>query len=156
MCMLIHIQILLKILMAKHFLKCCYVILCSFSLDHGVIRNDRVFDAMLATDRALYSTDHPYADSPQSIGTHFSHTHTTVNSRWLKTKWPCIEDLYDCYSMMTFLYHRVPSNYQCTTYGEQKTCMFLDIMYLPNWGSCFHLTFVLSVDLTARTCFGAA
>lgn len=36
--------------------------------DHGVIRSDRVFDAMLATDRGLYSTDHPYADSPQSIG----------------------------------------------------------------------------------------
>ncbi|XP_028995644.1 l-isoaspartyl protein carboxyl methyltransferase, like [Betta splendens] len=36
--------------------------------DHGVIRSDRVFDAMLATDRGIYSRDHPYADSPQSIG----------------------------------------------------------------------------------------
>lgn len=36
--------------------------------DHGVIRSDRVFDAMLATDRGLYSRDYPYADSPQSIG----------------------------------------------------------------------------------------
>lgn len=36
--------------------------------DHGVIKHDRVFDAMLATDRGLYSTDYPYADSPQSIG----------------------------------------------------------------------------------------
>ncbi|XP_058472172.1 l-isoaspartyl protein carboxyl methyltransferase, like isoform X2 [Solea solea] len=36
--------------------------------DHGVIRNDRVFDAMLSTDRALYSRDYPYTDSPQSIG----------------------------------------------------------------------------------------
>lgn len=36
--------------------------------DHGVIRSDRVFDAMLATDRGIYSTDYPYADSPQSIG----------------------------------------------------------------------------------------
>ncbi|XP_056152036.1 l-isoaspartyl protein carboxyl methyltransferase, like [Lampris incognitus] len=36
--------------------------------DHGVIRNDRVYEAMLATDRGLYSKDHPYADSPQSIG----------------------------------------------------------------------------------------
>uniref|UniRef100_H3DIX2 Protein-L-isoaspartate O-methyltransferase n=2 Tax=Tetraodon nigroviridis TaxID=99883 RepID=H3DIX2_TETNG len=36
--------------------------------DHGVIRSDRVFDAMLATDRGLYSSDYPYADSPQSIG----------------------------------------------------------------------------------------
>ncbi|XP_028293588.1 l-isoaspartyl protein carboxyl methyltransferase, like isoform X1 [Gouania willdenowi] len=36
--------------------------------DHGVIRSDRVFEAMLNTDRGLYSTDYPYADSPQSIG----------------------------------------------------------------------------------------
>uniref|UniRef100_A0A672IH68 Protein-L-isoaspartate O-methyltransferase n=1 Tax=Salarias fasciatus TaxID=181472 RepID=A0A672IH68_SALFA len=42
--------------------------------DHGVIRSDRVFDAMLATDRGLYSRDYPYADSPQSIGTRL-HAH---------------------------------------------------------------------------------
>ncbi|XP_054867314.1 serine/threonine-protein kinase N1-like [Amphiprion ocellaris] len=36
--------------------------------DHGVIRDDRVFNAMLATDRGIYSRDYPYADSPQSIG----------------------------------------------------------------------------------------
>lgn len=36
--------------------------------DHGVIHSDRVFSAMLATDRAIYSKDYPYADSPQSIG----------------------------------------------------------------------------------------
>ncbi|KAM4625162.1 l-isoaspartyl protein carboxyl methyltransferase, like isoform 3-T3 [Polymixia lowei] len=36
--------------------------------DHGVIRSDRVFEAMLATDRGLYSKDYPYADTPQSIG----------------------------------------------------------------------------------------
>lgn len=36
--------------------------------DHTVIRSDRVFDAMLATDRGIYSSDYPYADSPQSIG----------------------------------------------------------------------------------------
>uniref|UniRef100_A0A674MN08 Protein-L-isoaspartate O-methyltransferase n=1 Tax=Takifugu rubripes TaxID=31033 RepID=A0A674MN08_TAKRU len=36
--------------------------------DHGVIRSDRVFNAMLATDRGIYSADHPYADSPQPIG----------------------------------------------------------------------------------------
>lgn len=36
--------------------------------DHGVIKHDRVFEAMLATDRGLYSRDYPYADSPQSIG----------------------------------------------------------------------------------------
>lgn len=53
--------------------------------DHGVIRNDRVFDAMLATDRGLYSTDHPYADSPQSIGAHFSHTDFT-GSLYLATE----------------------------------------------------------------------
>lgn len=42
--------------------------------DHGVIRSDRVFNAMLATDRGLYSIDYPYADSPQSIGNNFSHS----------------------------------------------------------------------------------
>ncbi|XP_065144432.2 l-isoaspartyl protein carboxyl methyltransferase, like [Paramisgurnus dabryanus] len=36
--------------------------------DHGVIRSDRVFNAMLATDRGIYSRNHPYTDSPQSIG----------------------------------------------------------------------------------------
>ncbi|XP_019742827.1 l-isoaspartyl protein carboxyl methyltransferase, like [Hippocampus comes] len=36
--------------------------------EHGVIHSDRVFSAMLATDRAIYSRDYPYADSPQSIG----------------------------------------------------------------------------------------
>lgn len=36
--------------------------------DHGVIRSDRVFDAMLATDRGIYTRDYPYSDSPQSIG----------------------------------------------------------------------------------------
>ncbi|XP_014843344.1 PREDICTED: protein-L-isoaspartate(D-aspartate) O-methyltransferase-like isoform X1 [Poecilia mexicana] len=36
--------------------------------DHGIIRSDRVFDAMLSTDRGLYSRDYPYADSPQTIG----------------------------------------------------------------------------------------
>ncbi|XP_077395560.1 l-isoaspartyl protein carboxyl methyltransferase, like isoform X2 [Festucalex cinctus] len=36
--------------------------------DHGVIHSDRVFNAMLATDRGIYSRDYPYADSPQSIG----------------------------------------------------------------------------------------
>uniref|UniRef100_A0A4W5RL39 L-isoaspartyl protein carboxyl methyltransferase, like n=1 Tax=Hucho hucho TaxID=62062 RepID=A0A4W5RL39_9TELE len=41
----------------------------SVTCKHGVIRSDRVFDAMLATDRGIYSRDYPYADSPQSIGT---------------------------------------------------------------------------------------
>ncbi|KAK7904354.1 hypothetical protein WMY93_016961 [Mugilogobius chulae] len=36
--------------------------------DHGVIKHDRVFEAMLATDRGLYSREYPYADSPQSLG----------------------------------------------------------------------------------------
>ncbi|KAK0153049.1 Protein-L-isoaspartate(D-aspartate) O-methyltransferase [Merluccius polli] len=36
--------------------------------EHGVVRSDRVFDAMLATDRGLYSRNYAYADSPQSIG----------------------------------------------------------------------------------------
>uniref|UniRef100_A0A8B9KP00 Protein-L-isoaspartate O-methyltransferase n=1 Tax=Astyanax mexicanus TaxID=7994 RepID=A0A8B9KP00_ASTMX len=36
--------------------------------EHGVIRSDRVFEAMLATDRGIYSKDYPYTDSPQYIG----------------------------------------------------------------------------------------
>lgn len=36
--------------------------------DHKVIRTDRVFNAMLATDRGIYCRDYPYTDSPQSIG----------------------------------------------------------------------------------------
>lgn len=36
--------------------------------EHGVIRSDQVFEAMLATDRGTYSNDYPYEDSPQSIG----------------------------------------------------------------------------------------
>ncbi|XP_064193140.1 l-isoaspartyl protein carboxyl methyltransferase, like isoform X2 [Anguilla rostrata] len=38
------------------------------TVDHGVIKSDRVFDVMLATDRGMYSKDYPYVDSPQSIG----------------------------------------------------------------------------------------
>ncbi|XP_048831133.1 l-isoaspartyl protein carboxyl methyltransferase, like isoform X1 [Brienomyrus brachyistius] len=36
--------------------------------DNGVIKSDRVFEAMLATDRGFYATEHSYEDSPQSIG----------------------------------------------------------------------------------------
>lgn len=39
-----------------------------YMTEHGVIRSDRVFEAMLATDRGIYSRDNPYEDSPQSIG----------------------------------------------------------------------------------------
>lgn len=46
---------------------CDYFLFLSFK-DHGVIKSDRVFDAMLATDRGMYSKDYPYVDSPQSIG----------------------------------------------------------------------------------------
>lgn len=42
--------------------------MCLSVTDHGVIHSDRVFNAMLATDRGIYSRDRPYADSPQSIG----------------------------------------------------------------------------------------
>ncbi|XP_038638673.1 protein-L-isoaspartate(D-aspartate) O-methyltransferase-like [Scyliorhinus canicula] len=35
---------------------------------NGVIRTPRVFEAMVATDRALYCSQNAYMDSPQSIG----------------------------------------------------------------------------------------
>lgn len=56
----------------------CHCLLSS-SPDHGVIRSDRVFDAMLATDRGLYSIDYPYADSPQTIGFYFSCSSQTIS-----------------------------------------------------------------------------
>ncbi|KAK6481523.1 protein-L-isoaspartate(D-aspartate) O-methyltransferase-like [Huso huso] len=36
--------------------------------EHGVIRSQRVYEVMLATDRGHYITDLPYMDSPQPIG----------------------------------------------------------------------------------------
>lgn len=45
--------------------------------EHGVIRSDRVFEAMLATDRGIYSKDYPYEDSPQSIGVFSSVNNST-------------------------------------------------------------------------------
>lgn len=47
--------------------------MCLSVTDHGVIHSDRVFNAMLATDRGIYSRDRPYADSPQSIGDFLQH-----------------------------------------------------------------------------------
>lgn len=67
-----HIYIAVFLLHIFHISVQCYSLVI-LPPDHGVIRSNRVFDAMLATDRGLYSTDYPYADSPQSIGIHFSH-----------------------------------------------------------------------------------
>ncbi|MBN3278859.1 PIMT methyltransferase, partial [Polyodon spathula] len=36
--------------------------------EHGVIRSQRVYEVMLATDRGHYVSDLPYMDSPQPIG----------------------------------------------------------------------------------------
>lgn len=35
---------------------------------NGIIKTDKVFEVMLATDRAHYAKCNPYMDSPQSIG----------------------------------------------------------------------------------------
>ncbi|XP_030637289.1 protein-L-isoaspartate(D-aspartate) O-methyltransferase isoform X3 [Chanos chanos] len=35
---------------------------------NGIIKSDKVYEVMLATDRAHYSRCNPYMDSPQSIG----------------------------------------------------------------------------------------
>uniref|UniRef100_A0A7N5P1Q0 Protein-L-isoaspartate(D-aspartate) O-methyltransferase-like n=1 Tax=Ailuropoda melanoleuca TaxID=9646 RepID=A0A7N5P1Q0_AILME len=35
---------------------------------NGVIKSQRIFDVLLATDRAHYIKYFPYMDSPQSIG----------------------------------------------------------------------------------------
>ena len=36
--------------------------------ENGVIKSKRTFDAMVSIDRAFYSKNHPYQDSPQPIG----------------------------------------------------------------------------------------
>lgn len=56
--------------------------MCFSVTDHGVIHSDRVFNAMLATDRGIYSRDHPYADSPQSIGDFFQQQACCFQNRW--------------------------------------------------------------------------
>lgn len=35
---------------------------------NGIIKTDKVFEVMLATDRSHYAKSNPYMDSPQSIG----------------------------------------------------------------------------------------
>ncbi|KAH0622378.1 hypothetical protein JD844_024636 [Phrynosoma platyrhinos] len=39
-----------------------------FLTENGIIKSDRVFEVMLATDRCHYAKCNPYMDSPQSIG----------------------------------------------------------------------------------------
>uniref|UniRef100_A0A673CN57 Protein-L-isoaspartate(D-aspartate) O-methyltransferase n=1 Tax=Sphaeramia orbicularis TaxID=375764 RepID=A0A673CN57_9TELE len=34
---------------------------------NGIIKNDKVYEVMLATDRSHFSRCNPYMDSPQSI-----------------------------------------------------------------------------------------
>lgn len=43
--------------------------ICVLYPENGIIKSDRVYEVMLATDRAHYSKCNPYMDSPQSIGT---------------------------------------------------------------------------------------
>ncbi|MGH0185907.1 UNVERIFIED_CONTAM: hypothetical protein FKN15_019076 [Acipenser sinensis] len=47
--------------------QCCVMQILS-PAEHGVIRSQRVYEVMLATDRGHYITDLPYMDSPQPIG----------------------------------------------------------------------------------------
>lgn len=37
-------------------------------IENGIIKSDKVFEVMLATDRCHYAKYNPYMDSPQSIG----------------------------------------------------------------------------------------
>lgn len=39
------------------------------STENGIIKTDKVYEVMLATDRSHFSRCNPYMDSPQSIGT---------------------------------------------------------------------------------------
>ncbi|GLD49726.1 protein-L-isoaspartate(D-aspartate) O-methyltransferase isoform X1 [Lates japonicus] len=38
------------------------------TIENGIIKSDKVYEVMLATDRAHFSRCNPYMDSPQSIG----------------------------------------------------------------------------------------
>lgn len=38
-------------------------------VDAGIIKNQRVYEAMMTIDRGLYAPRYPYEDSPQTIGT---------------------------------------------------------------------------------------
>uniref|UniRef100_A0A673CN63 Protein-L-isoaspartate O-methyltransferase n=1 Tax=Sphaeramia orbicularis TaxID=375764 RepID=A0A673CN63_9TELE len=44
-------------------------------LENGIIKNDKVYEVMLATDRSHFSRCNPYMDSPQSIGTSAHHAY---------------------------------------------------------------------------------
>lgn len=44
-----------------------YLFNCLF-IENGIIKSDKVFEVMLATDRCHYAKYNPYMDSPQSIG----------------------------------------------------------------------------------------
>lgn len=56
-------------LAGNHLLECDVMRFCHFaSAENGIIKSDKVYEVMLATDRAHFSRCNPYMDSPQSIG----------------------------------------------------------------------------------------
>lgn len=48
------------------------------SPENGIIKSDKVYEVMLATDRAHFSRCNPYMDSPQSIGKSCSCSHSRI------------------------------------------------------------------------------
>lgn len=77
-------------------------------LENGIIKSDKVYEVMLATDRAHFSRCNPYMDSPQSIGT----SARVVKSR-LKSKHSLTSNQI-CASLLT---KRLSSNNQRPTHG---------------------------------------
>lgn len=76
--------------------------------ENGIIKSDKVYEVMLATDRAHFSRCNPYMDSPQSIGT----SARVMKSR-LKSKHSLTSNQL-CASLLT---KRISSNDQRPTHG---------------------------------------
>ena len=50
------------------------------SSENGIIKSDKVYEVMLATDRGHFSKCNPYMDSPQSIGEYAVHSWNTQST----------------------------------------------------------------------------
>ena len=86
------------------------------SSENGIIKSDKVYEVMLATDRAHFSRCNPYMDSPQSIGKsvtiHTSQHITAHHSTASKPNTASTNQI--CASLLT---KRIPSNHQRPTHG---------------------------------------
>ncbi len=83
---------------------------CVFCPENGIIKSDRVYEVMLATDRAHFSKCNPYMDSPQSIGKLQSRViHLLAQCRSLM--WPKLRETKFLVSVFEHLHQ--PLNFPC-------------------------------------------